>query len=159
MIRFARGVYVQSDDDLIWRGLWVTFDIRQTTLVLQPNASVFCPVAEELVSKGLRELYATGPAEPHFGKLGLPVLTRPLYQLVRDIIANDRKPPDYHITSVERADEVTALVRDDFERAGRRFLNEVDGLPNLRDQLIADSGWRTDVRNRDNIYDKQTHYL
>jgi len=136
--RFARGVYAQSEDDVIWRGVWVTFNIKNGVLVTQPNVGVFCPVAEKSVSEGLKALHGSEAGRSYFGKLGAPVLTRPLYSLVRSIGEN-RLPPAYHVANVEQIDEVTKLVRDDFLRAGRRFVDPIDSLPALRDQLMADS--------------------
>ncbi len=139
LARFSRGVYAQSSDDVIWRGIWVTFNIRKGTLITQPSAGVFCPVAEKLVSDGLGKLDDSQTGRSYFGKLGGPVLTRPLYSLVRSIAGEDRMPTAYHVATVEQIDEVATLIRDDFVRAGRYFLDPVDSLPKLRDQLVADS--------------------
>ncbi len=137
--RFARGVFAQSNDDVIWRGVWVTFNIKSGILVTQPNVGVFCPTAEKMVADGLKALHGTETGRSYFGKLGGPVLTRPLYSVVRNITGEDRLPPAYHVVSVEQIDEVTALIRDDFRRAGRRFLDPIDTLQKLRDQLVKDS--------------------
>ncbi len=139
LVRFARGVYAQSDDGVIWRGIWVTFNIRMGTLIAQPNAGVFCPTAQKLVSDGLGELHDSQAGRSYFGKLGGPVLTRLLYNLVRSTTGENRMPTAYHIETVEKIGEVAALMRDDFVRAGRRFLDPIDSIKKLRDQLMIDS--------------------
>jgi hypothetical protein len=139
LVRFSRGVYAQSSDDVIWRGIWVTFNIRKGTLITQPSAGVFCPAAEKLVSDGLRELHGGHAGRSYFGKLGGPVLTCLLYDLVRSLTGEDRMPFSYDVANIKQIGEVAALMRDDFARAGRRFLDPVDSLPKLRDQLMADS--------------------
>jgi hypothetical protein len=138
LARFARGVYAQSGDEVIWRGLWVTFNVRNGILITQPSIGVFCPTAEKLVSDGLRELHGRQVGRSYFGKLGGPILTRPLESLVRSITGEDRMPPAYHAATVEQIGEVTALMRDDFTRVGRPFLDSIDSMSKLRDQLMTD---------------------
>lgn len=139
LVRFARGIYAQSGDDVIWRGVWVTFNHKRRVLVTQPNVGVFCPAAEKLVSDGLKTLHGSKTGLSYFGKLRAPLLTRPLYGLVRNIIGENRLPSDYYVASAEQIDEVTKLVRDDFLRAGRRFVDPIDSLSALKDQLMVDS--------------------
>lgn len=138
LVRFARGIYVQSDDNVIWRGIWVTFNLRKGVLVTQPNVGVFCPAAEKLVSDGLKEIHSHETGRSYFGKLGDPVLTRPLYSLVRSYTGEERMPFFYDVTSIEQIDRVVKLMRDDYCRAGHRFLEPMDALPKLRDQLVVD---------------------
>lgn len=130
---------MQSNDDVIWRGVWATFNTRAGTLLTQPSLGVFCPAAEKLVADGLKALHGTETGRSHFRKLGWPVLTRLLYSVVRNIIGEDRVPSSYRAVDLRQIDEVTALIRDDFVRAGRRFLDPIDALPKLKDQLAKDS--------------------
>jgi hypothetical protein len=45
--RSARGLYLQTDDKIIWRGLWVTFYRKGIRLAVQPFFAVFCPTASK----------------------------------------------------------------------------------------------------------------
>jgi hypothetical protein len=100
---------------------------------------VFCPTAHKLVTDGLGELDDSQTGRSYFGKLGGPVLTRPLYSLVRSITGEGRTPSAYHVATVEQTDKVTSLMRDDFMRAGQRFLAPIDSMLRLRDQLMTDT--------------------
>jgi hypothetical protein len=48
-------------------------------------------------------------------------------------------PFSYDVANIEQLDEVTTLMRDDFTRAGHRFLDPINSLPELREHLVADS--------------------
>src|SRR5689334_20705235 len=118
--RSQRGIFMQSDQGIVWRGLWVTFGRKGETLVVQPNLGVFCPAASKLARKGLNQIYSEGPRSRPL-KLGWPLVTHPLYDCVRRQYAEDRMPDSYDVESVVEIDPAVQRIHEDFLKTASKF--------------------------------------
>src|ERR1700743_7332 len=77
--RISSGVYVRSEDDAVWQGLLVTFNVRKNVIVAQPNLAVFCPLVDAVLAEYFRVAQGNNRYLSGFGKLGVSLLICPLY--------------------------------------------------------------------------------
>lgn len=132
-IRFA--VYARSKDQNIWQGIWIAFNGRRGRLVVQPNVGVFLPDAERLVSDGLATIYDMYRRSPYWGKIRTPILSHPLYDLVRTRTGEDRLPSHYDVFAEGEAVTKAKLIADDFRHVGQHYFAKCSSTESLRDQL------------------------
>jgi hypothetical protein len=135
-LRLACGTYMSTDDEIIWRGLLVTFDLSKGRVLTQPYLAIFCPIASSLIEEGLGRIYGKSVRDGRTAKLGQPIIIRPLYDSVRDLFGHDREPFSYHIETSDQVGDAAALVCDDFLRAAVKTLDKISTLRDLRDKVI-----------------------
>jgi hypothetical protein len=134
--RSERGIYMQSDHGIVWRGLWITFGIKGGRLIVQPNLGVFCPAAWTLAHEGLSQLYAEVGRQRR-PKLGAPLVTLPLYDRVRRQCGEDRMPDSYDVESFVEIDPAVQLIYEDFLKVANKFFGHISSIENLRDHIVA----------------------
>src|SRR5258708_1473427 len=105
--RVAPRTWARSEDNLIWRGLWITFH-NKGSLVAQPALCVFCPTASKIVERGLSNVY--GPKVRSGSKLGRPIIVHPLYDRIFCLHGEDRHAFSYDIGSTDEIEAMAGLV-------------------------------------------------
>src|SRR5215467_12782168 len=94
--RFARGLYAQSRDGVVWRGLWVILDSTGTGVLAQPHAAAYCPLASAVMEEGLSRLYGKAVRD-RTAKLGQPFIIQPVYESMRRQFGEEREPFSYRV--------------------------------------------------------------
>lgn len=130
--RLAQGVYVQSKDNTVWRGLWVVFSPVASRLSALPNLGVFCPEVSRLVEGGLKQ---TG--RDTISKLGAAIVTHPLYDCVRVLCGEDRIPFSYDVETVYQIDDAAKLIYEDFCKVADKFFGHISSTRDLRDHVVS----------------------
>ena len=111
--RFSKRLFAHAVTDGIWRGVWITFNSRKPKATVQPNLGVFCPAADGLVRNGLAAIYGPKAAWLLSRKLGGPIITHPLYDVVGKLRGEDRKPFSYDVSAESEIPvSVATMVRD-----------------------------------------------
>jgi hypothetical protein len=145
--RVASGLYAQSDDQIIWRGIAVSFNSRKPRVIAQPSLQIFCPSGDKLIREGLDFVYPEyrkfAQKDGSWAKLGLPAMTHPLYDLVYRSAGKDRSPFSYDVSSPVQIESATELIRDDFVRMRESYFGEINSLTALRERLSSLLPWPT----------------
>jgi hypothetical protein len=136
--RVAKAIFAETTDDVIWRGIYISSHGKWGILQSQPSLGVFCPSAERIVSDCLFHLSPNYKRTPFFGKLGLPVLSHPLYDLVFREYDKDRRPYSYDVSAPDQIEGKAKLVRDDFLQARDMLLDPGASLEQLENRLLHD---------------------
>jgi len=136
--RMSRGLYVQSENGVLWQGVLVTFNMRKGALVAQPGVAVFCPLVDSILAEYFRSVQNNNRYLSGFGKLGVPVLICPLYDLISRCKSSLRNPFSYSIETASRIEEAAQLVAEDFLKVRECFFHGAKTLEELRDRLKVD---------------------
>lgn len=147
--RMSIGLYVQSESGDIWQGVLVAFNMKKGTLVAQPNLAVFCPSVDSVLAEYFRNVQSNNRYLSGFGKLGVPILICPLYDLVNHRQSNLRSPFSYSVETVGQVEEKAHLLAEDFIKVRGNFFLTSDSFEELRNRLRVDSS--TGARMREII--------
>jgi hypothetical protein len=134
--RVARGLYVQSETEVIWQGLFVSFRQRKASLSVQPSLGIYCPAAFEVVAEGLGQNLTKVEREPTF-KLGYPFIAHPLYDRVRALCREDRQPFSYDVASDDQIEDAVRQVFEDFTKVAAEFFGGISSVRELKERIIA----------------------
>ena len=134
--RFRRGLYARSDNDAIWQGLWLHFHRKHGRLCAEPTLTIYCPAAAKITSRGLVQLY--GPrARSRPTKLGSPLVTHPLYDLVRRRGNAERYNFSYDVATFDDVADATDMIHSDFGDVAEDFFGDLSSFEKLRDRIAT----------------------
>ena len=147
--RMSIGLYVQTENSVIWQGVLVTFNMKKGALVVQPNLAIFCPSVDSVLAEYFRSVQNNNRYLSGFSKLGVPLLICPLYDLANHRQPNLRSPFSYSLESVSQVEEKAHLLVEDFINVRGNFFLMSNSFGELRDRLRVDSS--TGARMREII--------
>lgn len=136
--RFTKRIFAHATNEGIWRGLWICLNSRRPRTIVQPNLGVFCPAAHKIVNKGLAAIYGPKAGQAVSAKLGNPIITCPLYAVVRDLRQQDRMPFSYDVTSDREIEVSVAMMASDYANVRNEFFGAISSLQMLEERLLRE---------------------